>query len=184
MTAASNDPATVISATEAWLDRAVIGLNLCPFAGPVRAQGRIGLSVSTARSVEALAEELWLALDALVTTPREQRETQLLIHPDVLTNFDDYLDFLALADDLLVEAGHEGVIQIASFHPDYCFADSQADDPANFSNRSPYPMLHLLREASIAELNLSEDQSRQIYERNIQRLRALDEKSLKALRPS
>ncbi|MGY6631970.1 MAG: DUF1415 domain-containing protein [Wenzhouxiangella sp.] len=183
MSLAGSDPARVIADTEAWMDSVVIGLNLCPFAGPVRAQGRIGLTVSMADTFEALAEALWLALDDLAAAPREGRETQLLIHPRVLTDFNDYLDFLALADDLLVEAGHEGVIQIASFHPDYCFADAEPDDPANYSNRSPYPMLHLLREASIAELNLSEAQSRQIYERNMRRLRALDTGALKALLP-
>ena len=171
---------SIITVSQQWLDRMVIGLNLCPFARPVREQQRIGWQVSQARSAAELAEDLWHALDELARSPRERCETLILIHPWVLNDFEDYNDFLGLADELLDEAGHWGTLQIASFHPDYCFADSPPDDPANYSNRSPYPMLHLLREDSIAETGISEAQSAALSRRNIDRLRHLGLQGIQA----
>lgn len=163
----------VIEITSRWLEKAVIGLNLCPFAGLPWRQGRVRLRVSDAASEQQLAEHLAEELLALQQAEPGECETTLLIHPHVLGDFLDYNDFLDLADAVLEDLGLDGIFQIASFHPDYRFADAPADDPAHCTNRSPYPMLHLLREASIeaATARLAEPEA--IYERNIKTMREL-----------
>lgn len=163
----------VICATVHWLEAAVIGLNLCPFAGVPWRQGRVRLRVSDARTQQQLAEELVEELLALDAADPTECETTLLVHPGVLGDFGDYNDFLDVADGLLQQLGLEGTLQLASFHPDYCFADSAPDDPANCSNRSPYPMLHLLRESSIEAATARLAGPEAIYERNIRTLREL-----------
>lgn len=162
-----------VARTVRWLERAVIGLNLCPFAKAVHVKGQIRYAVSEATTPEALRGDLQRELSLLVDTPAEQVDTTLLIHPRVLNDFADYNDFLADADELLEELELDGVVQIASFHPDYCFAEGPSDDPANFSNRSPYPMLHLLREDSVSRAVDAFPDPTQIYARNIELLRAL-----------
>ena len=163
----------VIVQTQAWLERAVIGLNLCPFAKAEHVHGRIRYVVSDAGKRKALREVLKRELLTLNDADPAQVETTLLIHPRVLHNFYDYNDFLDEADALIDELGLSGVLQIASFHPDYQFAGTQADAIENYSNRSPYPMLHILREASVERAVESFPDAAQIFERNIATLRQL-----------
>jgi uncharacterized protein len=168
-----NDTAAAIAATRAWLERMVIGLNLCPFAQAVHASDRIRYTVSQANCPELLALDLLQALRALSALESSTLETTLLIHPGTLREFADYNDFLDVADALVEELGLTGEIQIASFHPDYRFADTAANAIENYTNRSPYPMLQLLREASISDALASYPEPERIFERNIQTLRAL-----------
>lgn len=144
------DPsAEVIIRTQAWLMHAVIGLNLCPFAKSVHVKDQIAYRVSAAQDTEALLDDLLAALEDLKDSDPAVTDTLLLIHPFVLQDFFAFNDFLALADAVLASLGFAGVFQIASFHPDYQFADTDADDISNCTNRAPYPTLHLLREASL-----------------------------------
>lgn len=168
-----SDAEAVVAATRTWLERAVIGLNLCPFAQPVHLHGRIRYFVSAARSPAQLLEDLMAELNALDAADPRQCETTLLIHPHVLTDFSDYNDFLGRADDAVAELGLEGVIQVASFHPRYQFEDAGADDIDNYTNRSPYPMLHLLRESSVERAVTTYPDTTAIYRKNIDTLRRL-----------
>lgn len=175
MTAGSPDSIETgpIETTQLWLQRAVIGLNLCPFAKAVVAKNQVRYVLSEAATPEALLEELGEELARLRDTPAEEIDTTLIVHPQVLTDFLDYNDFLDLADGLVESMDLEGVLQVASFHPDYQFAGSEPDDIANFTNRSPYPTLHLLREDSVARAVEAFPDPDAIVERNIDRLREL-----------
>ncbi|MBL8306970.1 MAG: DUF1415 domain-containing protein [Rubrivivax sp.] len=164
---------TPIEATQGWLERAVIGLNLCPFAKAVHSKGRIRWVESTAETPEALLGELLQELQALATADPDEIETTLLVHPRVLADFRDFNDFLALADLALVELGLEGTLQIASFHPDYRFAGTRASDISNATNRSPHPTLHLLRESSIERAVATYPDAEAIFGRNVETLRSL-----------
>ena len=150
MLLSSAEHEVILARSIAWLEHAVIGLNFCPFAKAVHVKKKICWTVSVATDADTLLADLRGALLALARMPMEALETTLLIHPYILCDFADYNDFLALADALIVELALEGVLQIASFHPDYCFADARPQDLSNVTNRSPYPMLHLLREDSIS----------------------------------
>lgn len=163
----------VIEHTRRWVEAVVIGLNLCPFARRVNDSGRIRYVVTDASDAGALLDALTVELRALVAAPRAEVETTILIHPRVLTDFADYNDFLPEADRLVRRCGLRSVIQIASFHPDYQFADTAADAVENYTNRSPYPMLHLLREESITEVAGDSDALAAIPQRNIDLLRKL-----------
>jgi uncharacterized protein len=163
----------ILAATKQWLETAVIGLNLCPFAKAVYVKDQIRYVVSQTETPEALLAELTSELRALAAADPEETDTTLLIHPRVLANFLDYNEFLGVADAAVAELGLEGVLQIASFHPRYQFAGSDADDLANYTNRSPYPMLHLLREASVDRAVTAFPEAAEIYERNIATLRQL-----------
>ncbi len=138
-----------IADTRRWLERAVIGLNLCPFAKAVYVKQQVRFVLSDAELPEDLLEELGEELLHLRDTPADETDTTLLVHPKVLTDFLDYNDFLDRVDALIEALELDGTLQVASFHPDYRFADSEADDPGNCTNRAPYPTLHLLREASL-----------------------------------
>ncbi|NUO74993.1 MAG: DUF1415 domain-containing protein [Lysobacter sp.] len=162
-----------IVATRRWLERAVIGLNLCPFAKAVVAKGQVRYVLSAATTPEALLEELAYELVRLQQTEPDQVDTTLLIHPQVLTDFLDYNDFLDTADAAVEALELEGEIQVASFHPDYQFADTAYDDVGNCSNRSPYPMLHLLREASVERAVAAFPDPEVIVERNLETLEQL-----------
>jgi hypothetical protein len=162
-----------IALTRRWLERAVIGLNLCPFAKAVVAKQQVRFVLSDATTPEALLAELGEELLRLRDTPAEQVDTTLLIHPQVLNDFLDYNDFLDDADALLEELALDGVLQVASFHPDYQFAGSAPDDVENFTNRAPYPILHLLREDSVAHAVSAFPDPDAIVERNIETLRTI-----------
>jgi len=179
--AESWDNQHVVEATRHWLEQVVIGLNLCPFAAVPWRQGRIRFQVSEATSEQQLALDLADELLALQAADPAQCETSLLIHPQMLGDFLDYNDFLDLADRLLEDLALDGTLQIASFHPHYRFADSAPDDPANCTNRSPYPMLHLLREASIEAATARMPDPQAIFERNIKTMRELGTDGWKAL---
>jgi hypothetical protein len=176
-----SEDGTVIADTRRWLDRAVIGLNLCPFAKAVVAHDRVGYVVSRATTPEALAADLVRELERLRDTPEDVLETTLLMHPEVLRDFLDFNDFLGVADAALEQLGLEGELQIASFHPDYQFAGTDADDIDNFTNRSPWPTLHLLRESSIERAVAAFPDAADIYERNIETLRRLGPAGWRAL---
>ena len=161
------DDAIVIKRTRAWLDLAVIGLNLCPFAKAPQAKGQVRYVVSHASDPAALLADLIRELETLAEAKPEKIETTLLIHPGVLQDFADYNDFLAVAEDTVAELDLEGILQVASFHPDYQFADSAPDDIANATNRSPWPTLHLLREDSIDRAVAAFPEAEAIYEQNM-----------------
>ena len=163
----------VIAATVAWLERMVIGLNLCPFAKAVHVKRLIRFVVSSARDGQALMEDLRRELCLLATTPEQQIETTLLIHPNVMQDFVIYNEFLWDCDLAIQEMNMEGVIQIASFHPDYRFSGTTQDDVTNHTNRSPFPMLHLLREASVTLAVETFARTEDIYENNIKTLQEL-----------
>jgi hypothetical protein len=167
------DTGEIIAMTRRWLERSVIGLNLCPFAeGPYRG-GRVRFVVSEARSAAGLLGELGSELDVLQAADPVTLETTLLIHPWVLHDFLEYNDFLDAADALVAKLGLEGELQVASFHPRYQFAATRYDDIENFTNRSPYPMMHLLREASVERAIAAVGDTEEIYRRNIRTLRDL-----------
>jgi hypothetical protein len=170
-----------IAATRAWVRTAVIGLNLCPFAKSVENRGRVRYAVSAATDGEALVADLEQEILHLTTADPESLDTTLLIHPWALANFDDYNQFLDVADALLEALGCAGVLQVASFHPRYRFAGTADDDVTNCSNRSPYPTLHLLRESSIAAAVAAFPDAATIYERNIATLRRLGREGWDAL---
>lgn len=172
MTAPLDKP-QVIARTQNWLSHAVIGLNLCPFAKAEHVQGRIRYVVSGATTLAGLADALADEMEALQAADPALVETTLLIHPLVLCDFLDYNDFLDDADELIEQLGLSGEIQVASFHPDYQFEGTQLDDPENFSNRSPYPTLHLLREASVDKAVAVFPEAASIFERNVAVLREL-----------
>jgi hypothetical protein len=163
----------IVAATRHWLEVAVIGLNLCPFAKAVHVKHQIRYAVTQANSDSELLAVLRDELSLLAKADANDIDTTLLIHPQALTDFIDYTAFLRQADRLLRSHGHEGTLQIASFHPAYEFAGSAPDDIENCSNRSPYPMLHLLREDSIERAVAVFPDAGEIYERNIETLRRL-----------
>lgn len=171
----------VISAVSTWLQRAVIGLNLCPFAKAVHNRGQIRYAVSEATEPEQLVRDLTEALQHLHDCDPAVTDTTLLIHPWILQDFTEYNEFLGIAELILSSLGLEGEIQIASFHPDYQFADTHRDDIANFTNRSPYPILHLLREDSIARAVAAYPDPDDIYKRNISTLEKLGQSGWDAL---
>jgi len=167
------DDEQIIAVTQAWVDKAVIGMNLCPFAKAVQVRQQVRYVVSRATTPQALYEDLHQELVFLAKADPQQIDTTLLIHPCVLNDFLDYNAFLDAADSALEELDLEGEIQIASFHPAYQFADAAADDVSNCTNRSPYPILHLLREVSIERAVNAIPDAADIYERNIAAMEAL-----------
>ena len=162
-----------IIATRRWLERAVIGLNLCPFAKAVYVKQQVRFVLSDAATEEELLIDLGEELQRLHGTDPNEIDTTLIVHPRVLTDFIAYNDFLDLVDGLIAELDLEGELQVASFHPDYRFADSEADDPGNCTNRAPYPTLHLLREASLDKAVAAYPNADVIVERNLQTMAKL-----------
>ncbi|MFA6014518.1 MAG: DUF1415 domain-containing protein [Gallionellaceae bacterium] len=163
----------VIAATQLWLERAVIGLNLCPFAKAVHVKKQIRYVVSAATAPEELLREVLAEFEVLAEASPEAIQTTLLIHPNVLTDFLDYNDFLEVVDAALEDVDLAGELQVASMHPLYQFADTEFDDITNYTNRSPYPTLHLLREASIDEAVAAFPEAEMIYEKNIETMQKL-----------
>ncbi len=174
MTAANDQSVeNFIAVTQTWVEKAVIGLNLCPFAKAVHVKGQIRYAVSLAQTPEALHEALIRELEFLAQSDPENIDTTLLIHPHALTDFLDFNDFLGVADAVLEDLELDGIIQVASFHPRYQFAGTAPDDIDNFTNRSPYPTLHLLREASIERAVETFPDTATIFKKNIETLRRL-----------
>lgn len=171
----------VIALTRAWVEHAVIGLNLCPFAKPVHVHHQIEYRVSSATDEETLSRDLLTAMRSLTDSPAEITDTCLLIHPWVLQDFIDYNDFLDVADSLLDAEGLIGILQIASFHPDYRFAGTEADDVTNCTNRSPFPTLHLLREASLDKATAALPDAAEIVDRNLATLTRIGHSGWEAL---
>lgn len=175
-------PEEVVTATRTWIERAVIGLGLCPFARAVYAKEQIRYAVSQAQHAGALLADLKRELRFLVQADAEAVDTTLLIHPQVLTeSFMDYNDFLAVADAAIRELGLSGVLQIASFHPAYQFAGTTMHDVANCTNRSPYPTLQLLRQVSMNRAVAAFPEARAIYEKNIETMHRLGVSGWEAL---
>lgn len=174
--------ARVVQDMRAWLERAVIGLNLCPFAKSVHVKGQVHYVVSLATEPRALREELMRELTALHATDPELRDTTLLMAPLCLQDFLDFNDFLGEAEAALNELGLEGDLQIASFHPQFQFAGTSPDDITNYTNRAPYPTLHLLREASIDRAVQVFPEAEMIFEKNMQTLEQLGHAGWAALK--
>lgn len=167
------DDEAVVAATRQWIEKAVIGLNLCPFARAVYVKNQVRYVVSRAPHLDGLLEDLDRELDFLVAADPDEIDTTLLIHPTLLPDFLDFNDFMQLAEAAVDEHGLEGVIQIASFHPAFQFEGTAPDDIGNYTNRAPFPILHLLREASIERAVAAFPETGTIYERNIATLKAL-----------
>ncbi|MBL8385821.1 MAG: DUF1415 domain-containing protein [Burkholderiales bacterium] len=173
MSAPAPEHAPVVADTVRWLERAVIGLNLCPFAKAVHVKQQIRYVVSDARTPAALLADLRRELERLADADPEAIDTTLLIHPHVLTDFLDYNDFLDDVDAAVEDLELDGTLQVASFHPDYRFEGTAPDDITNHTNRSPYPTLHLLREESVARAVEAFPEAERIYETNMETLRRL-----------
>ena len=166
-------PERVIAETRAWVDRAVIGLNLCPFAKAVQVKNQVRYVVSDATDPEALCAQLVEELQFLAGADPAQVETTLLIHPGTLADFLDFNAFLDVADAAVEDLGYAGVLQVASFHPRFQFEGTDADDVTNATNRSPYPTLHLLREESIDKAVDAFPETERIYETNMRTMQTL-----------
>ena len=171
----------VLAKTRHWLEAAVIGLNLCPFAKAVYVKNQVRLVVSKARHADDLLEELDRELDLLVTTPASEMDTTLLIHPTLFEDFLDFNDFLEVAEGVVDEHGLEGVIQLASFHPQFQFDGTEPDAISNYTNRAPFAILHLLREDSVERAVEAFPQAEGIFETNIATLEKLGLPGWKAL---
>ena len=167
--------------TRAWVERVVIGLNLCPFAKAPQKKGQVRYVLCDAREPEALLATLVEELNLLAGTSAERTETTLIVHPHVLADFADYNDFLGVAEDAVVELGLEGVIQVASFHPRYRLEGTAEDDVTNATNRSPHPTLHLLREESVERAVAAFPEAEAIWEANVETMRRLGSEGWEAL---
>lgn len=171
----------VVRDTREWVERVVIGLNLCPFAKAVQVKGQVHYAVSHAGDQRELLDDLRQELDALLSLAPAERDNTLLMVPGCLHDFLDFNDFLGRAERLVRKRRLDGVIQLASFHPDYRFEGAGEADVANFTNRSPYPTLHLLREQSIDRAVQAFPHAETIYEANIETLKNLGYEGLQAL---
>jgi len=171
----------VLAKTRLWLEVAVIGLNLCPFAKAVYVKNQVRMVVSKARHADDLLEQLDRELDLLAATPASEIDTTLLIHPTLFEDFLDFNDFLEIAEGVVDEHGLEGVIQLASFHPQFQFDGSEPDDISNYTNRAPFAIVHLLREESVERAVEVFPQADAIFETNIATLEKLGLPGWKAL---
>ncbi|HHH40257.1 MAG TPA: DUF1415 domain-containing protein [Sedimenticola sp.] len=167
------DRLQVIADTERWVREIVVGLELCPFAARPLERGTIRYRVCEEADREGIYRGVLAEMVAFLSLPESEAETALFIVPRGLEDFDDYLDLLYALEEVMPEAGLEGVLQLASFHPDYLFEGASPDDPANYSNRSPWPMFHLIREDLLAEALARYPHPEEIPRRNIRTLRAL-----------
>lgn len=167
------EEAEVTAATRRWLERAVIGLNLCPFAKSVHVKKQVRYAITGAETADELLAELAHEFELLTNTDPKQLDTTLLVHPKAMVDFLDYHFFVQEAEALLRNEGYEGTYQIASLHPQYEFAGSEPDDIENYTNRSPYPTLHLLRSTSIDRAVAAFPNAEDIYERNMETMRRI-----------
>ena len=163
----------VLAAMRQWLEKAVIGLNLCPFAKAVYVKNQVRFVVSEARHLDGLLDDLDRELDLLAAADPAEIDTTLLIHPTLLPDFQDFNDFTIIAEAAVEEHGLEGIIQVASFHPAFQFADTEPDDISNYTNRAPFPTLHLIREESITRAVAAYPDAEAIFGRNIETLNKL-----------
>lgn len=175
------DPDLAVADTVRWLERAVIGLNLCPFAKAVHVKRQIHCAVFVGNDPHALLQQLLAEAQALVDADACERDTTLLIAPDALADFLDFNAWVGRAQKPWRRAGHQGVLQLVSFHPHFQFAGAVAEDIANATNRSPYPTLHLLREDSVGRAVRAFPEAAAIFERNIERLQTLGADGWRAL---
>jgi uncharacterized protein len=171
----------VLQQTRHWLEKAVIGLNLCPFAKAVYVRNQVRLVVSRARHADDLLEELDRELDLLVATPADEIDTTLLISPALFENFLDFNDFLEIAEGVVDEHELDGVVQLASFHPKFQFDGTEPDDIGNYTNRAPFAILHLLREQSVGRAVQAFPEADAIFEENIKTLDKLGRNGWHAL---
>jgi len=169
----------VIQTTQHWVDKMVVGLNLCPFAKRSIDHNQLRYVVDTRDDIESITQRLVEELERLVND--HSIETTLLIHPNFTTEFDAYLDYLSGVDDLIEALGYSGIFQVAGFHPNYQFEGVAEIDPANHTNRSPFPMMHLLRESSVAWAVETHPDIDSVPERNVELLRGMGERGIKAL---
>ena len=163
----------VIATMRLWLEKAVIGLNLCPFAKGVYVKNQVRFVVSEARHLDGFLEDLDRELDLLAAADPAQIDTTLLIHPTLMPDFLEFNDFTVLAEAAVEEHGLEGILQVASFHPAFQFADTEPDDIGNYTNRAPFPTLHLIREESLSRAVAAYPDAEAIYGRNIETLKKL-----------
>ena len=176
--------ALAIAETRAWMRRAVIGLNLCPFARAVDVKDQIRYVFSDATDAETLLATLVVELQRLAETEPERVDTTMVIHPRVFVDFEDFNDFLELADAAVEDLNLDGILQVASFHPQFQFADTEPDDITNATNRSPYPTLHLLREDSVDRAVAAFPEAEAIFERNMATLEKLGQQGWAAVKKS
>jgi hypothetical protein len=176
MATTTADPAAIsviATHTRRWIEQFVVGLNLCPFAAPVLRDQQLHIALCDSIEVTEMTAAVQAEFGRLQSSDEVELATSVLVFSRALADFDDYLDFLALAEQLLLQSGLEGIVQIASFHPRYQFAGTSRNDVANFTNRSPYPMLHFLREQMVSRVLERYPSPEQIPERNIEKLHAL-----------
>jgi hypothetical protein len=171
----------VITAMRLWLEKAVIGLNLCPFAKSVHVKNQVRIVVSEARHADAFLEELDRELDFLAAADPQEVDTTLLVHPTLFPDFLDFNEIAGIAEEAVAEHELEGILQVASFHPRFQFEGTAVDDIGNYTNRAPFPTLHLLREESIARAVAAYPDAEHIFERNIETMRRLGHAGWKAL---
>jgi uncharacterized protein len=172
---------TAVADTRRWLERAVIGLNLCPFAKAVLVKQQVHLAATDAQDAAAILQDFQRELDALLATDARERDTTLLVIPHGMEDFLDFHDLTARAERMVRKQRLDGVIQVASFHPRFVFAGSQEDDITNYTNRAPYPTLHLLREESMDRAVQAFPEASAIYEANMETLRRLGHEGWQAL---
>jgi len=175
-------PDFALAHTRAWVDRTVIGLNLCPFAKAVQAKGQVRYVFSDATDEQTLLDLLCAEMHYLAEADAAKTDTTLVVHPHVLVDFEDFNDFLDAADAAVEQLGYGGVLQVATFHPDYQFADTDPADITNATNRSPYPTLQLLREESVDRAVDAFPEAETIYETNMRSLEALGHDKLAELK--
>jgi uncharacterized protein len=180
MNASAQNP-EIIASVKRWLEVAVIGLNLCPFAKAVHVKDQIRYVVSEATTVDTLADDLVRELEGLAESNPEKTDTTLLILPHVLDDFLDFNDFLEVADGIVEELELDGILQVAPFHPQFQFEGTEPDDITNYTNRSPFPILHLLREDSVTRAVEAFPDEMHIAENNMETLRKLGHAGWKAL---
>ncbi|HET8746118.1 MAG TPA: DUF1415 domain-containing protein [Ramlibacter sp.] len=173
--------AAALADTERWLERAVIGLNLCPFAKAVHVKGQVHYAASEAEDAQGVLADFTRELEALVALPARERDTTLLVIPRGMEDFLDFNDVVARAERIVRKRGLEGVIQVASFHPRFVFAGTEEDDITNCTNRAPWPTLHLLREESMDRAVAAFPDAAAIYETNMETLRRLGPEGWAAL---
>ncbi|HRP74103.1 MAG TPA: DUF1415 domain-containing protein [Rhodocyclaceae bacterium] len=175
------DREEVVAAMRTWIEKAVIGLNLCPFARSVYVREQVRYVVSDARHVDAFLEQLDEELDLLAAADPQKIDTTLLIHPTLFPDFTDFNEIVGIAEEAVVEHDLEGVLQIASFHPRFQFEGTDPDDITNYTNRAPFATLHLIREESLEKAIESYPDAEQIYERNIETMKNLGHEGWDAL---